>query len=474
MGIVVSFALVRLLVSLSPADVPRLETIAIDGRVLAIALAVTAVVALAFGLVPVLQARRLDVAGRWPRTEDAGRPEQELPAACVRGSWSREVALAVVLTVGAGLMVRTVLRLRTVNPGFDVAHVLKAEFQLPASRYPVDFKRWPNFVEMHRFNAALLEEVRHLPGVESAALAGSHPLDAGFTNSFQVVGRESESRNWPEIAVRRMTPGYFAALRVPVVRGRLLLESDGTNAPPVVLVNEAAASRFFDRRDPIGQEIRFWGTARRIVGVVGNERFHGVAAPAGAGRVRPARADALGKRGRSPAGSRGAAGRDGRHCCARPSGASNPALAVFGEEPLAATLTESLGQRRFVMGLLTAFALAALLLAALGIYGVLSYDVAQRRREIGIRMALGALPSAVSRLVVRRGLVLAGLGLLVGGLASVGLTRVLRGLLFEVEPGDVATLLAVGLLLGTVAAVASYLPARRVLQTDPIAALRDE
>ena len=152
----------------------------------------------------------------------------------------------------------------------------------------------------------------------------------------------------------------------------------------------------------------------------------------------------------------------------------DPALAVFGEEPLAATLTESLGQRRFVMGLLTAFAVAALLLAALGIYGVLSYDVAQRRREIGIRMALGAVPSAVSRLVVRRGLVLAGLGLLGGGLASVGLTRVLRGLLFEVEPGDVGTLLAVGLLLGTVAGLASYLPARRVLQTDPITALRDE
>ena len=131
--------------------------------------------------------------------------------------------------------------------------------------------------------------------------------------------------------------------------------------------------------------------------------------------------------------------REWRPCCAPRSGASIPRSPCLGEEPLAATLTESLGQRRFVMGLLTAFAVAALFLAALGIYGVLSYDVAQRRREIGIRMALGALPSAVGRLVVRRGLILAGFGLLVGGLASVGLTRVLRGLLFEVVPGDVAT-----------------------------------
>ena len=132
---------------------------------------------------------------------------------------------------------------------------------------------------MHRFNAALLDEVRRLPGVQAAALAGSHPLDAGFTNSFVVVGREAEGRDWPGIAVRRLTPGYFATLRVPLVRGRLLQASDDTAAPPVALVNEAAATRFFGTSDPLGHEIRFWGSARRIVGIVGNERFHGLATP---------------------------------------------------------------------------------------------------------------------------------------------------------------------------------------------------
>jgi predicted permease len=475
LGIVIALVLVRALVGLAPAEVPRLAMIAVDGRVLAVSLAVTACVAIAFGLVPVLQARRIDVsralAADGERAATAGWRSRRLRSGLVAG----EIALAVVLTVGAGLMIRTVLRLQAVNPGFDVARVYKAEFQLPKSRYPRDFRQWPNFAEMHRFNAALLEHVRRLPGIEAVALAGSHPLDAGFTNSFVVVGREAESRQWPEIAVRRTTPGYFAALRVPLVRGRLLHDSDQTVSPPVVLVNEAAARRFFDRRDPIGQQIRFWGTARQIVGVVGNERFHGVAesappavyaplaqTPSANGAevllVRAAQAESTGVASALRHVIRGV----------------DPALAVFGDEPLAVTLTESIGQRRFVMLLLAAFAVLALLLAALGIYAVLAYDVAQRRREIGIRMALGARPAAVGCLVIWRGTALACAGLVVGGLASVGLTRVLRSLLYEVAPGDLTTLVIVGALLGVVAALASYLPARRVVRMDPLRALRDE
>jgi putative ABC transport system permease protein len=238
------------------------------------------------------------------------------------------------------------------------------------------------------------------------------------------------------------------------------------------VVNEAAARRFFEHRDPLGQEIRFWGAARRIVGVVGNERFHGVAQPPPPAVYAPlaqapsaSGAEVLLVRAAQPAGLAGpmrAAIRE-----------TDPALAVFGEELLATTLTESLGQRRFVMLLLAVFAAAALLLAALGIYAVLSYDVAQRRREIGIRMALGARPGAVSRLVLWRGTALAGIGLLIGGLASIGFARVLRGLLFEVAPSDVTTFVGVSVLLGAVAAAASYLPARRVIRTDPMAALRD-
>ena len=472
LGIAAAVILVRVLVALAPAEVPRLTTIAVDGRVLGISLAVIACVSLAFGFVPILQASRLEVSRAL--SSDGGRTgtgavnRGRVRSALVIG----EIALAVVLTIAAGLMIRTVLRLQAVDPGFDVARVHKAEFQLPESRYPRDFKQWPNFAEMHRFNAALLEQVRRLPGVEAAALAGSHPLDAGFTNSFSVVGRESEARTWPEIAVRRTTPDYFRVMRVPLVSGRPLHESDDTAAPPVVLVNEAAAKRFFDHRDPLGQEIRFWGSARRIVGIVGNERFHGVAQPPPPAVYAPlaqtpsaSGAEVLLVRAAQPAGLAGALRAAIRGV--------DPALAVFGEELLATTLTESFGQRRFVMLLLAAFAATALLLAALGIYAVLSYDISQRRREIGIRMALGARPGAVSRLVMFRGTALAGIGLAVGGLASVAFARVLRGLLFEVAPDDPATFVGVSLLLGAVAAAASYLPARRVIRTDPIAALRD-
>jgi putative ABC transport system permease protein len=475
LGIVTALVLVKGLVRLAPAEVPRLAMIAVDARVLAISFAVTACVAVACGLVPVLQAWRIDVsralAADGERAATAGRHSGRLRSALVAG----EIALAVILTVAAGLMIRTVVRLQAVDPGFHVTRVYKAEFQLPDSRYPRDFRQWPDFAEMHRFNATLLEQVRRLPGIEAVALAGSHPLDAGFTNSFVVVGREAEARQWPEIAVRRATPGYFAALRVPLVRGRLFQDGDDTAAAPVVLVNEAAAARFFDRRDPIGQQIRFWGTARQIVGVVGNERFHGVAESAPPAVYAPLAqtpsangAEVLLVRVAQPA-EPGIAG-----ALRRVIRGVDPALAVFGEEPLAVTLTESIGQRRFVMVLLAAFAGLALLLAALGVYAMLGYDVAQRRREIGIRMALGARPAAVGRLVIWRGTALAGAGLLTGGLASIGLTRVLRSLLYEVAPGDLTTLVTVSALLGVVAALASYLPARRVVRMDPVRALRDE
>jgi predicted permease len=472
-GLILSAAGLRVLVALAPADVPRLAAVTLDTRVLAISLLVAVSVAVLFGLVPVLQARRLDIqralAADTARSVGGGPGRERLRAALV----VTEVALAMVLTVGAGLMVRSLWQIQRTDPGFLASGVLKAEFQLPPSRYPRDFRRFPDFSEMHRFNAALLEDVRALPGVEAASLAGNHPLDTGFTNSFTIVGREAEGSDWPEIAVRRVTPDYFTVLRVPLVSGRYLADRDTTDGTPVVAINEAAARRFFGDRDPLGQQIAYWGAARTIVGVVGNERFHGIteAAPpavyaplsqnpsasgAEALLVRTARADALG----------GAV----RAAIIR----QDPALAVFGVEPLERTLAESIGQQRFVMRLLIVFACVALLLAAAGIHAVLSYDVAQRRREIGIRLALGALPGAVTGWIVRRGAVLVGVGLAIGAAGSVGLVRLIRALLFNVSPGDPATFGLVAVLLGVVGLCASWLPAARAVRADPLAALRDE
>jgi putative ABC transport system permease protein len=470
-GVAIAAAGLQLLLALAPADVPRLATVTLDMRVLGVALVISALVAVLFGMVPVAQTWRLDL--QRALAADSGRSAS--------GSRSRvrarstllitEVALAVVLTVGAGLMIRTLWRVRQIDPGFRAAGVLKAQFQLPRSRYPTDWRQYPNFPEMHRFNAALLRDVTTLPGVEAAAIAGTHPVDAGFTTSFVVVGREAEGRDWPEISIRGVTPGYFSTMRVSLIRGRYLSESDTTMGPPVVVINEAVVRRFFGERDPIGQQIAYWGQARAIVGVVASERINGIteAAPPAVYAPRaqaPSPAGVLLVRGPNPESLAGVI----RAAIAR----QDPGLAVFGVEPLEATLAESMGQRRFVMLLLVVFAGIALLLAAAGIHAMLSYDVAQRAREIGIRLALGALPSAVIGLVVRRGAVLAGIGLGIGAMASLALVGLIRSLLVDVAPGDPLTLTAVVILLGAVAVGASYFPARRAVRTDPLVVLRDE
>jgi len=270
---------VAALVRLAPADLPRIADAAVNLRVLAVTLLVTLGAGFAFGLVPLLQAQRVDL-------QDALKSDGGRDADGSSGRWIRsalvvaEVALAVMLVIGASLLIQSFWRLHRTNPGFDPTGVIKAEYQLPPDRYPVDFRKYPALVEMQAFSAGLLERARALPGVRAVAIAGNHPIDPGNTNSFSIVGRETESRTFPEVSVRRVTPGYFPTMRVPLVRGRLLRDADATRAPAVLVVNEAAAARFFAGQDPIGKQIRFWGAARTVVGIVGDERFHGIASAA--------------------------------------------------------------------------------------------------------------------------------------------------------------------------------------------------
>ena len=238
LGVALAVAGLRLLILLAPPEIPRLASIGIDSRVLGVAILLSVGVGFAFGMLPVWQARRADILGALKAEDQRGGAGRDRSIAR-SGLVIAEMALAVVLAIGAALLVKSFWNLQHTNPGFNPAGVLKAEFQLPSTRYPVDFKVWPNFREMHRFNAALLERVSALPGVESAAIAGNHPLDAGFTNSFVVVGRETESQDFPELSIRRVTPGYFRTLGVRLVRGRLLETSDTTGAAQVIMVNEA-------------------------------------------------------------------------------------------------------------------------------------------------------------------------------------------------------------------------------------------
>jgi putative ABC transport system permease protein len=473
-GAALAFVALRSLVAIAPPEVPRLAAVAVDLRVLGFTLAISMAVGLGFGIFPVVQAWRVDpqaaLRGESGRQGSAGRERSRLRGALVVA----ELALAVVLLAGAGLLIKSFWRLQQVDAGFTADHVLKAEYQLPASRYPVDFRRWPDFKEMHAFNGALLRRAEALPGVDSIAIAGNHPLDPGFTNSFIVPGREAEARNWPEISVRRVTPGYFRTVGLNLVRGRLLRDGDTTTSAPVALINEAAAQRFFPNADPVGARIAFWGAQREVVGVVANEKFLGIdKAPPLATYVPLSQAPSANGAGVLLVRASG----DPLALASAAQGAIREvdgALAIFAVEPLTDTLARSVGERRFTMLLLALFAAVALVLAAVGVHGVLSYGVTQRTREIGIRMALGARPGNVLGLIVGQGARLAAVGVALGLAGAVVLTRLLAALLYGVTPTDAVTLAVVVAVLAATAIVASYLPARRAMRVDPSVALRSE
>ncbi len=469
-GIAVAFAGLELLLALAPADIPRLEGAAVDGRVLLYTTAVAAVVAVAFGILPSLQTRRLEIQGalrmQAGRRGSEGRASRRFRGALVVA----EVALTVMLVIGAGLMLRSVWEMRRVEPGFDAERVVKAQYQLPGTRYPRDFSRWPDIPEINDFHARFLDAVRSAPGVEAAAIAGGHPLDPGFTNSFTIVGREAESADYPEIRTRFLTAGYLETLGVELVAGRAIREGDDVRSTPVVVINRAAAERYFQGVDPIGQSLRFWGIDRQIVGVIGDERFQGVDRPAEPAAYAPLL--------QNPQQSATLLVRaDGDPLAVVPEirrrfRQLDPQLALFDVEPLATTLSESMSRPRFLATLLALFAGLAILLALVGVHGVLSYTVARRAPEVGIRMAMGATRARVMGAVIREGLALAGLGVALGVAAALAGSRLLGNLVFGVTTTDPATFLVVPALVLVTAAAAAAVPAWRAARGDPLHALR--
>jgi predicted permease len=472
-GVLLAFLGLRFLVSLAPADIPRITEVRIDGVVLALAIVLAMVTGLLFGVVPALQARRADLQGALKsddsRGATAGRERHVLRSSLVVS----EVALAVVLIVGAGLLVKSAWRLAQVDTGYRADNVIKAEFQLPPSRYPAVGAQWPNFAEMHRFNDDLLTRVGGFPGVTAAAVVSNHPVDPGSQNSWRVVGREAEGENWPEVSIRRVSAGYFNTVQLPVRSGRAFEDGDGPTDPHVSIINEALARRFFQDREPLGQQIRLWGLSHTIVGIVKDERIGGLAKDAPPAIYLPYRqapsfngAEALLVRTSGPTSTIGNSVRDAVRQI-------DPQLAVFGVKPLSEVVGESVAQQRFVMLLLIAFAGVAVILAAIGIHGVLSYMVAQRRHELGIRVALGATPDRVTGLVLGQGMKLAVAGLALGVAAALALTRVLATQLYGVSTNDLTAFLAVLPVLGTVALLATWLPARRAVRLDPLEAMRE-
>jgi putative ABC transport system permease protein len=469
-GVALAQVGLRALIALAPPDIPRLAGATIDLRVLGYTALVAGIVALGFSLAPLLMVRGLDLQTVLKSQPGRGSTERGEARRFRSALVVTEVALAVALVIGAGVLLRSFWALAGVDPGFRSASVLKVEFQLPGTRYPLDYSRFPNLSEINGFHAELRRRVAALPGVASVAIAARHPLDPGFTNSFTVIGREAEAADWPEIRCRFITPDYLATMRVPLVAGRDLADGDVAGAQPVAVINRATAERYFAGRDPLGQQIRFWGISWQVVGVIGNERFNGVAEavePAVYVPIAqaPPSAAVLLVRGQADpnsliAGTRGVF-RD-----------LDPQLALYGVEPLEQTLAGSIAKPRFLATLLALFGGVAIALALVGVHGVLSYTVAQRASEVGIRMALGATRKSVLTLVVADGIRLAALGTALGLAGALAGSQLLSGLVFGVTPRDTGTFVSVAAAVLVLAALASWLPARRAARTEPMRSLR--
>jgi predicted permease len=460
-----------LLLALQPGDLPRAAEVRVDWMVGGFAAALSVLGSLLFGAVPALRLARRDPA---QALREGGRGLHAGHGRLGQGLVVAEIALAVALLVGAGLLIRSFTQLRRVAPGFSVANALTLRVSLPETAYKEDARQ----VAFYR---SLLQRLAALPGVRSAGATMGLPLSGiHFNFSFEVEGRPKLApAQQPSMEVRVVSAEYFGAIGMPVLAGRGFTAADVAEAPRVMVLSRSAVRRFFPGEDPLGKQINLgWGGADSpraggtVVGVVGDVKDHGLAEdhPPEAYlpyAQRPVRGmDLVLRTAVDPASLATAAAAAVREL--------DPDLPVTRVRTLEQIVSRSVAVPRFYALLLAFFAGTALFLAALGVFGVLSYGVAQRSREIGLRMALGARPADVLRMVVGQALRLAALGLLVGGASALVLSRTLVSLLFELTPTDPATFAMVALVLGAAALLAGALPALRAARLDPLEALRQE
>jgi putative ABC transport system permease protein len=464
---------VELLTSLKPAGIPRLDNVRIDGTVILFTVVVALITGVIFGLVPAFTVTRglsgsLKESGRGAVTTRGGTR--------IRGVLVvAELALAVMLLAGAGLLMRSFMKLQAVDPGFKPEQALTFELTLPDARYEEDAPRIA-------FYDRLLPRLRSLPGVRGASAVMGLPLSGlDFIISFAVAGRPPvPPALQPAMQVRVATPDYFTTVGIPLKRGRGFNEDDKAGTPRVVVITESAARQFFPGEDPIGKTITLgWGrgpgkrkAGGDVVGIVGDVRDAGLNEPNPPQIYLPMRQWPVSfmtvvLKTDVPPASLADAVRAGVY-------AVDANLPVSNVSTLDAIVAKSISQQRFYMLLLTIFASVALALAAIGIFGVLSYAVSQRTREIGIRMALGAPGRTLVSLIVGQAMILVLFGVAAGTIAALVVSQTMTKMLFGVTPTDPVTFAAVAVLLVGVALLASYLPARRATRVDPIDALRAE
>ncbi len=461
LGILLAVLAVPSLLALSPPDIRQFKQIGINREVLAFSFLASVVCGVLFGLVPALQSSRSHPneslkEGERGSTASRGRTRSALVIA--------EVGLSLVLLIGAGLLVKSFARLMEVHAGFDPDRLLTFNLELPSSTDPV---------RQFAFYQQVLERLQALPGVQAAGAVSRLPLAGGNSGrSFGVPGIEKQY----DADIRVSTPDYFRAMRIPLLKGRTFNQGDLGSSLNLAVINDALAHTVFPGQDPIGKQLNHFGPddlALQIIGVVGNVRHVGLDEdphseiyqllgqaqwPSMFVAIRTATSDPT----------------------SLTSAAQHVVWSVNKDVPLASVRTmqdliaNSVQRRKFSMFLLSLFAAVAMLLAAIGLYGVMSYSVAQRTHEIGIRMALGARRPDVLALVVKQGMTLALLGIAAGAALALGMTRLIAGMLFEVKATDPLTFAGVAALLGAVAFLANYLPARRAAKVDPMVALRYE
>ncbi|MBW3554789.1 MAG: ABC transporter permease [Gemmatimonadetes bacterium] len=467
-GLVLAVWLMDLLVALSPLGLPAMFQPSLDWRIVGFAFALAVLTTAGFGLVPAVQVARPDLTGG---LREGGR------GGSVRGGGRRvlvvaQLAFALALLVGAGLLTRSFLALQSVDPGFDPRGVLSMTMTTPRASYPEP-------AQVAAFYDRLVERVEALPGVESAAAASNLPFSGGGTDvGFVIEGEPAPDPGEGNVIwYRQVTPDFLGTLRIPVVEGRGFTAEDREGTPPVVLFSQAAAERFFPGESPVGRRINPgnpgedpWWT---IVGVAGSAHHSDLS---GDPRIEmyiphaqiPARRMSLTVRAES-----------GDDAALAPAVRGiiremDRTIAVSDITAMEAMVGSSVALERFLTLCTGAFALLALLLAAIGVYGVISQLVGQRTRELGIRMALGADRRRVLTLVLREGAVMVAAGAALGIVCALAVGRLIQGLLFEVAPLDPVSFLLLPAVLGAVALLATYLPARRAAGTDPVTALRAE
>jgi putative ABC transport system permease protein len=471
LGVALAYWGVHALVFLLPGDLPAMQKVQLDGWVLGFALVLSLAASVGFGLAPALLATGFNVLSN---LKDGGASSGSGGGRLRARSFlaAAEIALAAVLVVAAGLLVRSLATLTSVNPGFDVAQTLKAEISLPRYRYSSP-QQWTAFSE------ALLERIQGQPGLQDSAFAVPLPLANGNVNlKFSISDHAALPPGTPSAAdYVSVSPEYFRVMGIPLVRGRFFAREDSNMSPPVAIISESFVRFYFRDENPIGKRLIFGfppdsNVARQVVGVVGSVRDVGLTQEPGPMMYVPfAQAPFWGGnlvvKSTLPASALVGTIRQVVHSIDKD-------LPVTGIATMPDILGASMAQPKFRTWLLSVSGVVALLLAAAGVFGVVSYSVASRTREFGVRAALGASPESIGRKVLMEGLELGTVGLGVGLTAALGFVRFLKSELYGVAVYDPTTFLVSAVVLLAVAVVACYIPARRAMRVDPLIALRCE